>query len=130
MRKWSPSPCIRRALSTGHMILTEFGSKMIEETSLLNAEIQGITTQATTSGRAIEARQRGGMIGNEDFFDNQLLGDKILGYQVIQLIQQCYTPERIVRILGAEAVRRPEDSGVQVFNQLSNQGQQIDRFIR
>ena len=86
----------------------------------MNAEIQGITTQATTSGRAIEARQRGGMIGNEDFFDNQLLGDKILGYQVIQLIQQCYTPERIVRILGAEAVRRPEDAGIRVYNQVSN----------
>ena len=72
------------SLSTAHMNLAEFGSRMLEEVGLLNAEIQGITTQATTSGRAIEARQRGGMIGNEDFFDNQLLGDKILGYQVIQ----------------------------------------------
>ena len=117
-------------LSTGHMNLAEVGSRMLEEIGLLNAEIQGITTQATTSGRAIEARQRGGMIGNEDFFDNQLLGDKILGYQVIANIQQCYTPERIVRILGAEAVRRPEDSGVKVYNQLSNMGQQIDRVYQ
>ena len=118
------------SLSTAHMNLAEFGSRMLEEVGLLNAEIQGITTQATTSGRAIEARQRGGMIGNEDFFDNQLLGDKILGYQVIANIQQCYTPERIVRILGAEAVRRPEDSGVKVYNQLSNMGQQIDRVYQ
>jgi hypothetical protein len=125
-----PKPMHPAALSAGHMVLTEFGSNILDETSLLNAEIQGVTTQATTSGKAIEARQRGGMLGNEDFFDNQLLGDKILGYQVIQLIQQCYTPERITRILGAEAVRRPEDSGVQVYNQLSNQGQQVDRVYQ
>ena len=105
-------------------------TRHIDETSLLNAEIQGTSTQKTVSGRAIEARQRGGMIGNEDFFDNQLLGDKILGYQLIHLIQQCYNRERVVRILGAEAVRRPEDAGTRVFNQLTNQGQQIDKVYQ
>jgi hypothetical protein len=107
-------------LSSGHTQLAEISSGLMEEIGLLNAEIQGTSTQKTVSGRAIEARQRGGMIGNEDFFDNQLLGDKILGYQIIANVQKCYTQERIVRILGARAVRDPEDTAAKIFTQLTN----------
>jgi len=82
-------------LSTGHFTLVNQADTEIQEISLINAEIQGTTTQRTISGRAIEARQRGGLSANEDFFDNALLGDKILGRQLIGLIQQYYDKDRI-----------------------------------
>lgn len=117
-------------ISTAHMTLGQFGKDTMGEISLLHNELQGLTTQNTVSGRAIEARQRGGMVGNEDFFDNQLLGDKMLGEQIISNIQQAYTRDRVVRILGAESVRRPEDSAIKLYNQMTNQGQQIDRIYQ
>lgn len=117
-------------LDAAHMTLAEVGDRAISETSLLNAELQGISTQKTVSGRAIEARQRGGMIGNEDFFDNQLLGDKMLGYQLISLVQQCYTRARVVRIMGAQAVRNPEDQMVKKFGaMMAEQQEQVFQLI-
>jgi hypothetical protein len=105
-------------LDSAHMAVAQLADTAIGEISLLNAEIQGISTQRTVSGKAIEARQRGGMIGNEDFFDNQLLGDKVLGYQLISNIQYCYTPARIQRVLGSQAIRNPNDMTAQAFQQL------------
>jgi len=122
-------------LDTAHMAIGEMADDSINETSLLNAEIQGTSTQRTVSGKAIEARQRGGMIGNEDFFDNQLLGDKILGYQLIANIQATWTPARIQRVLGAQALRNPNDMAVQAFQQLQQGGSTkladvIDRCLK
>jgi hypothetical protein len=114
-------------LDAAHMSLAQVGDQSIDETSLLNAELQGTGSQKTISGRAIEARQRGGMIGNEDFFDNQLLGDKLLGYQLISNIQQCYTRARIMRIMGAQAIRNPEDQMVKQFT-IMQQEQQDELF--
>lgn len=122
-------------LDSAHMAVSQLSGEIINETSLLNAEIQGTGTQRTVSGKAIEARQRGGMIGNEDFFDNQLLGDKILGYQLIANIQYCYTPARIKRVLGSQSVRNPNDMTAKAFTALQEGGedklfQVIDRCLK
>lgn len=111
----APTKILPTQLDTAHMTLAQAGNEQIREISLLNAELSGLGTQKTVSGRAIEARQRGGMTGNEDFFDNALLGDKILGYQLISNIQQSYTQSRIVRILGAQSVKNPDDMGSKMF---------------
>lgn len=117
-------------LDSGHMAIAQTGELSIEKISLLNAELQGTTTSQTTSGKAIEARQRGGMIGNEDFFDNQLLGDKVLGYQLISNIQQCYTRARIQRVLGSQAIRNPEDQFIKKFTQKQQEAQdKVDQAI-
>jgi len=121
-----PRKILPTNLDTAHMTLAQMGDESIREISLLNADLLGTGTQKTISGKAIEARQRGGMTGNEDFFDNQLLGDKILGYQLISNIQQTYTQSRIIRILGAQSVRNPDDMGAKTF--LSMQADQNKLF--
>jgi hypothetical protein len=92
-------------LSEGHVGMIRLGKDQIRSTSLVNAEIQGIAAEGykATSGKAIQARQQGGLVGNEDLFDNQLLGDKIVGMQLIQLIQQIFTPSRVERIVADRA---------------------------
>jgi hypothetical protein len=116
-------------LDTGHFALFNASDEVIAKISLLNAEIQGTTTQQTTSGKAIEARQKGGMIGNEDFFDNMLLGDKLLGYQLISNIQQVFTGERIKRVMGRQAARSPQEAAAKMFAQLQQQPDRIAQII-
>ncbi len=116
-------------IDSGHMSLAQNADSIVREISLLNAELSGLGTQRTVSGRAIEARQRGGMIGNEDFFDNMLLGDKILGYQLIANIQQVYTQARIVRILGAQSVRNPYDTGAKLFTTMKNSQDELYKVV-
>lgn len=124
-----PTKIMPTPLDTGHMSLAQTADGLIREISLLNAELSGLGTQKTVSGRAIEARQRGGMTGNEDFFDNMLLGDKILGYQLISNIQQAYTQSRIIRILGAQSVRNPDDTGAKMFLQLKNNPDDLFKIV-
>jgi hypothetical protein len=99
-RQIDPTP-----LSAGHVNIVEFAKNQIKGTSLVNAEVQGVAEQGykALSGKAIQARQQGGLVGNEDLFDNQLLGDKIVGMQLIAMIQQIFTPSRIERIVADKA---------------------------
>jgi hypothetical protein len=121
-------------LDTGHFSLFQSSDEIIAKISLLNAEIQGTTTQQTTSGKAIEARQKGGMIGNEDFFDNMLLGDKLLGYQLISNIQQVFTGERVMRVMGRQQARSPQEQAAKMFAELQKApdrlAQTIDRVLK
>jgi hypothetical protein len=99
-RQIDPTP-----LSAGHVGMIQFAKEQIKGTSLVNAEVQGIASEGykALSGKAIQARQQGGLVGNEDLFDNQLLGDKIVGMQLISMIQQIFTPSRIERIVADKA---------------------------
>ena len=89
-------------LSSGHVAMIEFAKNQIKSTSLVNAEVQGMPGEGykVLSGKAIQARQQGGLVGNEDLFDNQLLGDKIVGMQLIPMIQQIFTASRVERIVS------------------------------
>jgi len=82
--------------------MIEFAKNQIKSTSLVNAEVQGMPGEGykVLSGKAIQARQQGGLVGNEDLFDNQLLGDKIVGMQLIPMIQQIFTASRVERIVS------------------------------
>jgi len=99
-RQIDPTP-----LSQGHVGMIQFAKDQIRSTSLVNAEIQGIAAEGykAVSGKAIQARQQGGLVGNEDLFDNQLLGDKVVGMQLIAMIQQIFTPSRVERIVADRA---------------------------
>jgi hypothetical protein len=118
-------------LSQGHFTIVKDVDQEFKEMTLLNAELQGVTTQTTISGRAIEARQRGGLVGNEDFFDNMLLGDKMLGYWLIQLVQQFYTPERVMRVADIRTSLDPQGQFAQMV--LQKQGElpvMLDRLLK
>lgn len=97
-------------ISTGHFTLAQVGADKIKAISLVNAELQGSNDPKVQSGVAIERRQQGALVGNEDLFDNGLLGDLMVGPQVIKCIQHIYTPERVQRIVENLSMR--DQSGI------------------
>lgn len=108
--KIDPTP-----ISSGHFALTRDSDQEIKEISLINTDLQGIGAPRVQSGRAIEERKESGLTGNEDFFDNHLLGDKILGLQLISLIQDTFTPSRVNRIIENRSSRDPESRAAILF---------------
>lgn len=54
------------------------------------------------SGRAIEARQRQTILGQEHAFSNMSLTRVLLGEKILELVQDFYTEERVIRVLGEE----------------------------
>lgn len=103
-------------LSTGHFQLAKEADEEVQSISGVNAELLGFTTHSSTvSGRAIDLRKQGGLTGNEDLFDNALMGDKILGLQLIGCIQQTYTPERVQRVIANRKLREPDSPVAQLM---------------
>lgn len=106
------------SLSAGHVALTAFAKDQLKNTGSINAEIQGIASEGykALSGKAIQARQQGGLVGNEDLFDNSLLGDKLVGIQLISLIQDRFTPSRVERIVGNISMGSTTSDMAQLYN--------------
>lgn len=105
-------------LSAGHVQLTAFAKDQLKNTGSVNAEVQGVASQGykALSGTAIKARQQGGLVGNEDLFDNSLLGDKLVGIQLISLIQDRFTPSRVERIVGNISIGSVTSDMAQLYN--------------
>ena len=68
----------------------------------INAELMGQTTQKTVSGRAIGARQSGGLVGLNSLFVNWHASKKLVGELLIRRIQQYYSVAKMHRILGQD----------------------------
>ena len=66
----------------------------------INAELVGQTTQKTVSGRAIGARQAGGLVGVNSLFVNWQSSKRLVGELLIRRIQQYYSVSKMHRILG------------------------------
>lgn len=81
--------------------------KMLEESAARDLkEIAGINDSAlgqvdrVQSGRAIEARQRQAIVSHERAFDNMARTRELFGRKQLQLVQQWYTTERLIRVRG------------------------------
>ncbi|MGE0723261.1 MAG: hypothetical protein AB7O45_02740 [Alphaproteobacteria bacterium] len=81
--------------------------KLLEESAARDLkEIAGINDSAlgnvdrVQSGRAIEARQRQAIVSHERAFDNMRRTRELFGRKMMQLIQQFYTTERLIRVRG------------------------------
>jgi hypothetical protein len=83
----------------------------------INPEMRGFQGGAE-SGIAIQQKNRQGLLGNEYLFDNLSFAKKNLGRKLVALIQEVYTPERIVRILENANERQPIEIGGQPFESL------------
>lgn len=110
------------ALSSGHFALLPVSENNIKTTTGINAEMIGNTTQATVSGRAIRARQQGGLAilkpRLQAFEDAQLEVAKML----FSRIQQYYPPEKIRRIIGIAELSQPlGQGGQQLFANLTDE---------
>jgi hypothetical protein len=68
----------------------------------INAELLGQTTQKTVSGRAIQSRQSGGLVGVASLLMNWQASQKYFGDLLIRRIQQFYSVAKMNRIIGDE----------------------------
>ena len=66
----------------------------------INAELLGQTTQKTVSGRAIQSRQAGGLVGVGSLLLNWEASMRYFGELLIKRIQQFYSVQKMNRIIG------------------------------
>lgn len=84
----------------------------LREVMNVNNELLGQQSQAI-SGIAMVERKKQALLGNEYLFDNLAFTKKLLGRRMVRLIQQVYTPERIIRVLEHRNARMPVQIGGQ-----------------
>lgn len=94
-------------ISTGHFALLQHNLLGIQRTSGVTAELAGQTTQQTVSGRAIRARQQGGLTIIRPRLDALDEADLNAGRMLLRRIQQFYPPQKIRRIIGVAEATSP-----------------------
>ena len=86
----------------GFMTMLTFGVDAIMRITGLNAELMGQTTQKTVSGRAIQSRQAGGLVGVGSLLMNWQETKRLVGTLLLKRIQQFYSVEKMLRIAGEQ----------------------------
>lgn len=97
-----PIPVVPQAISDGDMQMLQFGIDAIMRIANINAEMMGQTTQKTVSGRAIQSRQAGGLVGIGSLLMNWTETKQLVGELLLRRIQQFYSPEKMDRIIGQQ----------------------------
>lgn len=97
-----PIPVPPQVMSEGEMTMLQFAVDSIMRIGGVNAEMMGQVTQKTISGRAIQSRQAGGLVGVGTVFLNWAETKTLLGQNLIRCIQHYYSPEKMDRIIGQE----------------------------
>ncbi len=131
-----PIPVAPQGLSDGDMAMLQFGIEAIMMITGVNAEMMGQTTQKTVSGRAIQSRQAGGLVGIGSIFANWAETKTLVGQLLVRCIQQYYSPEKMDRIIGTEqrklqgmGLMGPEDIPPDMMYAMFKQIKQIDMDI-
>jgi hypothetical protein len=88
-----------KALAHEHVMLMEQDAAMIQKVAGVTDENLGRQTNAT-SGKAIEIRQNQGNTVTADIFDNYRLAMQTIGQLKLSLIEQYYSEEKTLRIIG------------------------------
>lgn len=96
--------------------MEEVSTQKLREIMNINPELLGLEGRAE-SGIALIEKKRQGLIGNEFLFDNMNLAKKQIGRMLVRLIQDIYTPERILRIITSAANRTTVNIGNQQMTQ-------------
>ncbi len=94
-----------------HAFLIADASDQIKRTSGVNADLLGQTENKTVSGKALQIRQRSGIMVIQDVFDNLRYSRDILGRLLIGMILNHYTPDKIVRIVGEKHLEESPQTG-------------------
>ncbi len=84
-------------------------SAKMKEISNINLELLGQQGK-NLSGVAIKENKRSGLIGNDFLFDNLSSGRRTVALKIVANIQKHWDVERIIRIVGFEAVQNPEET--------------------
>jgi len=88
------------AWSQGFANMIAMDLDAVMRTSGINAELLGSTTQKTVSGRAIQARQSGGLVGVASLLMNWHETKKLIYALMLKRIQQFYSTDKMARVVG------------------------------
>ena len=97
-----PIPVQPQAINEGDMAVLQFCLDAMMRISGVNAEMMGQTTQKTVSGRAIQSRQAGGLVGIGSLLMNWAETKQLVGELLLRRVQQYYSPEKMDRIVGQQ----------------------------
>ena len=93
-------------IPTSFVALMQIAEDEIKKTSGANQELLGLARTGDQSGKAIQTLQQSGATILAPLFDSLVRSQKILGETMISLIQQYYTPEKIIDILGISGISK------------------------
>jgi len=86
-------------------------SAKMKEISNINLELLGQQGK-NLSGVAIKENKRSGLIGNDFLFDNLSSARRTVALKIVANIQKHWDVERIIRIVGFEAIQNPEETQI------------------
>lgn len=99
-----PVPVQPAVMSEGFMNLMQFDQQAIMQISGINAELAGQTTQKTVSGRAIQSRQAGGLVGLSSMLQRWQMTQEYTFTLLLKRIQQFWSEQKMIRVLGQDQV--------------------------
>ena len=109
--------------------LEQQADRDVEAVSQIHAELLGSTTQKTVSGRAIEARQRGGMTTQQPLLESFVRDKQPAVRFMIKAIQQYLPVAKALRILGVQAAR-PELSTAPLRDMMQDPTQDVLQILQ
>ena len=117
-----PKPITPPDIPQALVYLARATDQEIKEIPNINAELVGQGTQRTVSGKAIEARQRGGLTVQEPLLESHDSAKQIATRFMLRLIQQYVPPAQAMRVLGAIVARQPMGPEAQMLQQFQGAG--------
>jgi hypothetical protein len=117
----APTPIQTPDIPQALVYLDRATDEEIKSIPNINAELMGNNTQRTVSGRAIEARQRGGLTVQEPLMESHRSAKKVATKFLLSLIQQFVSVPQALRVLGSIAVRAPQGPEAQMMAQMGQQ---------
>ncbi len=100
-------------ISSGHFTLLGTSDENIRNGTGVNNELVGNTTQVTVSGKAIRARQQGGLNVLQPRFRTYEEVELDIGTMLLSRVQQFYPAEKIRRIIGVAELQQEQDPNAQ-----------------
>lgn len=114
--------------ATGQLQMMTMDAQSIQKSAGVAQENMGRQTNAV-SGEAIKARQMQGSVVTTEPFDNLRLATQIQGENMLSLVEQFYSEEKVIRLTGAKGaiewvyVNKPEqqpDGSVRYINDITS----------
>lgn len=98
-----PAPINPGVSPIAHAQLEQEAEDDLKAIAGVNEAALGQIEAANASGRAVEARQRQTVMGIEPFMANYRRSKELCGRRTLELVQDHYTEQRVVRVLGGTA---------------------------
>lgn len=101
-----PKEIAGQNIPTSFVQVMQIAEDEIRKTSGAVQELLGLARSGDQSGRAIGMLQQSGATILAPLFDSLVRSQKLLGAQAIRMIQQFYSPEKIIDILGINGMNQ------------------------